>query len=111
MPTLTLYCQNTDKSREVKETVLKAIAKDLQKCDSLKIAYEKQRQLIVELVDNNLTMFTEVAQSRKKEEQADLLIGAMNKKARKQARRQKNSKFWVVSAGVLGLIGGIILTK
>jgi len=111
MMTLPFFSQNTTKTISVKKTTLKKIIKDKEKCDSMRVAYYDQKETISDLIQDNFSMHTDLKQSRAKRENAELQLAEINKDYAKQSKKAKRSKFAILTAGVLGAIVGIIITK
>jgi len=57
MMSANVFCQDTI---EVKATTIDSIIKDLQKCDSLKVAYKKQTIILTNLVKTNLDIYNKI---------------------------------------------------
>ena len=58
------FCQDTT---EVKNTTLDKIIKDLNKCDSLRVAYERKSLVLDSLVYNNVSIFNKLELSNERE--------------------------------------------
>lgn len=97
----TSFCQDTT-TKEVKVSTLKKIKRDLDKCDSLRVAYNLQLNSFNDLINSNLEYFKKLQEEELKrkqlQEQLDDSVKAL--------RRKKNN--WLLPTS-LGIVGGVVL--
>lgn len=101
MMSWTSFSQDTPRTKAVKISVLKAIKKDLDKCDSLKVAYDSKTLLFDNMVKRNLSLFDEIQKQQSKRE----LLQKQLDQSVKALRKKKNN--WLLPTAI-GIVGGIV---
>ena len=99
----TSYSQSTIK---VKRTTLVKIYKDLQICDSLKLAYNEQTKQLDSLITFNLHNTQEIQKERLERAKAFKQIEVLNKQIKK---RKKNTLRYIGGGIVAGFLLGVAL--
>ena len=108
MMNLTSFSQNTTTTKRVKVSTLKKIKKDLDKCDSTRVAYKLQVRTLDILVESNLRFFEQIQQHQIQQEQLQKQIDD----SVKALRKKKNNWILPTSIGVVaGLVGGAIINN
>lgn len=110
------YSQNTERTkvnniptRIVKVSTLKAMGKDLEKCDSLKVAYESKSVQLDNLITANLSMFKELENERNKRLQREKELARTNELIIKQSKKQNNNLIFGIGGISLGIILGVLI--
>ncbi len=112
--TLTLLSQNMRKEQKIfkiSKPALTLIKKDLQYCDSLKIAYTFKSKELENLTRRNSVLFSQLS---KENEKSILLQNQIEKQQKEILKINKNSNnclLYGVTGGVVGLIIGVIIAK
>lgn len=103
------FSQDTIKTIKVKVSTLKEIKKEMDKCDSLRVAYNKQVLNINNLIETNLSYFRTLQQKQARQiELQNQLYESV------KALRKKKKGNWIVPTliGLAGgLTGGVLLIK
>lgn len=98
-------------TRIVKVSTLKAMGKDLEICDSLRVAFNNQSKQLDNLIESNLLMFKDVNELRTENKESRNELKELNKKIIKEAQKNNNGLLFGVGGTTLGLIIGILITK
>ena len=99
------YSQSTIK---VKRNTLVKIYKDLQVCDSLKVAYKEQTKQLDTLISFNLQNIHKIQKERLERTIALDKVAELNKQLNKKKR---NTLPYILSGVGVGLITGILISK
>lgn len=102
------FSQDTTKIKVKKSTLIK-IKKDLDKCDSLRVAYDNQVNTLNDLVQLNLEYYNMIEANVKIQQNLQLQLDQSVKALRKKKRGN-----WILptTIGVVGgLVGGVIIAK
>jgi hypothetical protein len=105
MSSYSSYSQSTIK---VKKTTLIKIYKDLQICDSLQVAYNKQTKQLDTLISFNLHNTQEIQKERLERTIVLNKVAELNKQLNK---KKKSTLPYILSGVGVGLITGILITK
>lgn len=101
------FSQNTQKTKQVPISTLKNIKKELDKCDSLRVAYDYQKKALADLVVSNLKFFNqynaEVELRTQLQTDLDESINAL--------KRKQNNWLMPTALGVLGGFAVGVLTS
>ena len=103
----TSFCQDTI-TRPVKISTLKKIKKDLDKCDSLRVAYDNQVSAFNILIKSNTEFLQQIQEDQKKR---DILQKQLDDSV-KALRKKKNN--WLLPTGIglgVGIVGGFIIAN
>ena len=106
MMSLTAFSQNT---KEVKISTLKNIYKEIRKCDTLRVAYDKKSQNLNHLINTNLTIFTALDAERNKRLAYEKQLKKANDLIIKQSKKRNNTFLFGVSGVVVGLVVGVLI--
>ena len=101
----TSYSQSTIK---VKRNTLVKIYKDLQVCDSLKVAYKEQTKQLDTLISFNLQNIHKIQKERLERTIALNKVAELNKRLNK---KKKSTLPYILSGMGVGLITGILISK
>lgn len=97
------FCQDT---RTVKTETLRKIKRDLDKCDSLKVAYDLKSATLDTLVLSSLKMFEDI--NKEREERFELQRTLDQKTKDYTGLLKKSKRRWIVPV-LIGIAGGTIL--
>ena len=87
----------------IKNSTLDKIIKDLDKCDSLRVAYDQKSIIIDSLTVHNINLFTDL-----KEQNNERII--LQEQLNEKFKPQKNTKP-ILIYGVAGIIIGVLISK
>ena len=96
------FCQDTT---EVKNTTLDKIIKDLNKCDSLRVAYERKSLVLDSLVYNNVSIFNKLELSNEREKELQKNIDIL-KKRQLEIKPKKSPVLWIAGGLIFGIVVG-----
>lgn len=103
---LPIFSQNTI---SVKRSTLVAIKKDLDKCDSLKVAYTFKSALLDSLVETNINLFTKLENERKKAFELTFEIDKVNRDLIKANKNPFGNLNAFLAGGIAGILAAVIL--
>jgi hypothetical protein len=78
--------------------------KDLERCDSLQVAYDKKTIILDKLIDTNLAVFNELETEKAKQEKTQKQIDILNKDILKESRKGKNGFLYGIGGIIVGMI-------
>lgn len=106
----TVYSQNI-RTKVVPIPTLVAIYKDLQKCDSLQVAYNSKTIELNSLINTNLAIFKELEVERTKRLLYESELDKANKTLLKATKNSNNTLLWVGGGTLTGIIIGVLINK
>ena len=108
----TSFSQSTSKKTvPVKRTTLENIYKEIRKCDTLRVAYDKKTQNLNHLINTNLTMFSNLEGERTKRLQAEERLKEVNKDLLKATKKQNNGLLFGIGGTAFGIILGVLISN
>lgn len=102
MMTSVAFSQNT--TRQVKNTTLVKIMKDLERCDSLQVAYDKKSVILDKLIDTNLAVFGELEKEKAKQIKIQKEVDKLNNDILKESRKGKNGFVYGIGGIIIGMV-------
>ena len=102
MMTLASFSQST--SRPVKNTTLVKIMKELERCDSLQVAYDAQTIQVNKLIDTNKSIFGNLETETLKREKVDEEIDKLNNKILKESKKGNNGFVYGIGGIIIGMV-------
>lgn len=105
------YSQDSENKKLVKVSTLKNIAKEIEKCDSLRVRYFEKSQLLDSLVKTNLSIFKELDNEREQRIKIENQLQKNQRDQIKQAKKNKKTIVWIAGSAIAGLIAGVIISK
>lgn len=88
----------------VGKQTFKSIMKEIRKCDSVKIAFNKKSILLQSLIKNNLQMFNDLELERIKREQLQIQLQKTNKSLLKLSKKKNNGWLYGIGGVAIGII-------
>ena len=104
---LTGFSQDTE-TRTVKVSAIKLIMKDIQKFDSLKVAYKHKTTVLNDLISSNMLTTKELGKSRRNTLKIQSQIDKVNKIIIKNSKRKFNT---ILTASSIGIIVGVLIAN
>lgn len=102
MMTLVSFSQST--SRLVKNTTLVKIMKQIERCDSLQVAYDSKSIELDKLVATNLSIFGKLETETLKRENTQKELNKLQKDILKESKKGNNGFLYGIGGIIVGMI-------
>lgn len=109
---LTTFCQITSKEQgkiKVSKGALILIKKDLQFCDSLKVAYAFKSKELRRLQQKNINLFSQLQKENSKTILLQNQIESQQKQIAKMGKKKNNTLLWFGGGVLVGIITGVLI--